>query len=89
MRSQAEVPVRERRISLVEQDLERQEVLSGLRHLPLLDHEELAVHPILHPRLLAERALCLRDLVRVMDGDVVDAACMQVELLAEVLRGHR
>src|SRR2546427_7804030 len=47
----------------------------------------LSVHPVPHGRV-AERALGLRDLVFVVREDVVDAAGMQVEALAEVFRAH-
>src|SRR5438445_356813 len=63
-------------------------VARRLRHLHAVGEEVLAVHPVPDGGVTV-RALGLRDLVLVVRKDVVDAAGVQIETLAEVLRAHR
>ena len=66
---------------------ETKRVALGLRDLRFPQVDELVVQPVRHPRP-AEVGLALRDLVRVVDWDVVDAAGVHVEAFAEVLHAH-
>src|SRR5713101_6473789 len=66
----------------------RDGVLRGLRHLHAVREQMLPMYPVADDRV-AERALGLRDLVLVVREDVVDAARVDVEAVAEVLRAHR
>ena len=72
------------RLDLV--DLER--VARGLRHLHAVGEQMLAMHPGADDAV-SERSFRLRDLVLVMREDVVHAAGVHVETLAEVFRAHR
>ena len=53
-----------------------------LRHLHVLEVEVLGVQPVAHPGPPAQR-LALRDLVLVVREQVVDAAAVDVEVVAE------
>src|SRR5260370_21978150 len=65
---------------------ERARALADLR--PFHPGQERVVYEITHERL-ARRALRLRNLVLMMDRDMVEAARMNIERLAEVLHRHR
>ena len=75
-------------VALGEQVAQREEVAGALGHLLAVHAQVRAVHPELHERL-AGGALGLGDLVLVVREEVVDAAGVDVERLAEVLRAHR
>jgi len=66
----------------------------GLRPRPLLDQQELAMHPVPGERLLAGKGAALGNLVLVVGKDQVDAAGVNVEhpdpkpLLYQI-EGHR
>ena len=68
--------------------VEDRHVALRLRHLLAAQLEELVVQPEPHPRVHVEAALGLGDLVAVVDGDVVDAAGVDVEGRAQVLGAH-
>ena len=76
------------RVPLLNQVAEREEITRRLGHLLAVDTEVRTVHPGLH-ELLARRRLGLRNLVLMMRKEIVDAARMQVERLAQILHGHR
>src|SRR5882724_11318085 len=61
----------------------------GLRNLRALHREPRAVHPILDPRSNIERMLGLGDFVAVMHRDVIDTSGVDLELITQVLAGHR
>ncbi len=67
---------------------QREEVAQRLRHLLAVDDQVLGVQPEADERAVVRR-LALRDLVLVVRKDVVDAAAVDVEGLAEVLGAHR
>src|SRR6266516_1822597 len=67
-------------------DLER--VARGLRHLHAVRKKMLPMHPAADDGV-SECSFGLRDLVLVMREDVVHAAGVQVETLAEIFRAHR
>ena len=62
-------------------------VARGLRHLQPIDQQVLAVNPVLDEGF-AGIAFALRDLVFVMRKDQIDAARVNVDLLAQVLERH-
>ena len=74
---------------LVEQLVHGEEVAQRLAHLLAGDVEEAVVHPVLRHDAVAEGATALRDLVLVVREDQVEAAGMDVESLAQMLRAHR
>src|ERR1700730_11834783 len=85
---QQRVANRARLITFRDQIAEGGEVLEALRHL--LAHrvlKVLRVHPVTDERLFG-CGLALCDLVLVVGKDVVDAAGMDVEALAQVLHAH-
>ena len=88
VREQALVPEGERIDLEFDQLVDRHRVARGLRHLHTVGEQVLPVHPVADRRV-AVRALRLCDLVLVVREDVVDAAGVEVEALAEVLRAHR
>src|SRR5205823_13253738 len=63
-------------------------VARGLRHLHAVGEQMLSVHPRADDTV-AQRSFGLCDLVLVVREDVVDAAGVQIETLAEVARAHR
>jgi len=66
-----------------------EEVAEALRHLLAFDLQKAVVHPGARHAAFAERAAALGELVLVMRKHEIDAAAMNVELLAEMLPGHR
>ena len=71
-----------------QQVLQRVLVAERLGHLLAVDDQVLGVQPVAREGL-AGGALALRDLVLVVREDVVDAAAVDVEGLAEVAHAHR
>src|SRR3954449_2969754 len=71
-----------------EQLVNRDEVAERFRHLLALDLQEAVMHPVVRHALPVEGAAGLRDLVLVMRKYEIDAAAMDVEVLAEMLPGH-
>ena len=88
VRVEAEVAEVHRRVAPALKVGDRVGVAERLAHLAVVDQHELAVHPIVD-RLLADERLALRDLVLVMDGNVIDAARVNVEHVAQILAAHR
>src|SRR2546421_12568685 len=76
-------------VTLLDHITQRRKVLQAFRHL-LADSvlQMLRVQPIADERLVGG-GLALRDLVFVVRKDVVHAAGMDVEALAQVLHAHR
>ena len=62
-------------------------VAQRLTHLAVVHEHKFAVHPIIHA-LFARERLVLRDLVFVVDGDMVDAARMDVEGHSQIFEAH-
>ena len=85
---QGQVAERQGLEPLVGEFLQGDQVALRLAHpLLRLQHQELPVQPVADERL-ARRRLGLSDLVGVVDGDVVRASGVDVELLAQVLGRH-
>jgi len=76
--------------AFLKQIAQGEEVPGGLRHLGSLDHEVGAVHPVTDEGPLpVTGALALGDLGLVVGKDVVDAAAVDVDGLAEQACRHR
>ena len=88
MRRKTEIAIRERVVAAVGQRFEAEEFAGRLRHLGVVGEKEVAMHPeIREPG--AHARLGLRDLVRVMNRDVIFAAAVDVEEIAQVFLRHR
>ena len=87
MGTEEEIAVVEGLIAPVHEDLEGEELARGLGHLELAEVEELAVDPVVDP-FLPGGAFGLGYLVRMVDGYMVRAARVDVEVLPEVLHAH-
>src|ERR1700712_3898594 len=74
---------------IVEQLPDGDEVADALRHLVALDLQEAVVHPDVSHPAFAEGAAGLRQLVLVMREHQINAAAMDIEVLAEMLPRHR
>ena len=61
----------------------------GFRHLVAFDLQEAVVHPDIGHAVAVKRAGTLRKFVLVVRKHQIDAAAMNVELLAEMLPRHR
>src|ERR1700687_5189814 len=61
----------------------------GLRHLVAFDLQEAVVHPDVRHASFVKGAAALRQFVLVMRKHQIDAAAMNVELLAEMFPRHR
>src|SRR3546814_9251713 len=84
MRLQAHQAVGEGVVALVDQQLHAQKFAARLRHLARAFDEEIIVHPQSRAaRVAATMRLVLRDLVRMVDFAVVDAAGVDIERKAE------
>lgn len=88
MRTEAQVPVGERFETAADHLVHRHKVAFGLPHAPAIHGEECAVHPHVG-KGCSVRGLRLRDLVRVVNGDVINAAAVDVERLPEEIASHR
>src|SRR3546814_5505692 len=89
MRLQAHQAVGEGVVALVDQQLHAQKFAARLRHLARAFDEEIIVHPQSRAaRVAATMRLVLRDLVRMVDFAVVDAAGVDIERKAEQGFGH-
>ena len=88
MRRKTEVAIRERIVTAVGERLEAQELAGGFRHLGVVGEQEVAVHPEIRESR-AHARLGLRDLVGVVDGDMVLTAAVDVEEIAKVFLRHR
>ena len=86
MALQAEQAVAQRVVALLLEQRDRQEFALGFGHFAAGGIQVHDVHPVVAP-VVADVALGLRDLVRVVREGVVDAAAVDVQILAEVL--HR
>src|SRR5207302_5183058 len=83
-----EVAERERVKSLLLELGHAKEVAGGLRHPRARQHQQPAVHPQAH-HAMSRDGFRLRDLGLVMREDVVGAACVDVESVAEYGHRHR
>src|ERR1700732_1446210 len=72
-----------------EQLPDRDEIAEALRHLLAFDLQEAVVHPEIRHAVFVEGTAALCEFVLVMRKHQVDAATMNVELLAEMLPRHR
>src|SRR5260370_2983533 len=89
LRPETEQAKRQRINSVRDQVIEQGEPSRALADLrPFHPGQECVVYEITHERL-ARRALRLRNLVLMIDRDMVEAARMNIERLAEVLHRHR
>ena len=92
--AEQKIAVVERVVAFIGERLKAQKIPRGLRHFisvagrVVFDDEEFVVQPIVYP-FFAGRAFRLRDFVRVMNGYMVDAAGVNVEMIAEVFHAHR
>ena len=87
MALEAEQAVGQRVVALLLQQRDRQEFALRLRHFAGGSVQMQDVHPVIAP-VVAKISLRLGDLVRVMRESVVDAAAVDVEVLAEVFDGN-
>ena len=87
MHVEAEVAEHHRRKALVYKIGNRVGVAERLTHFAAVDKHKFAVHPVVDG-FVSKPALRLRDFVFVVDGDVVNAARMDVKCVAEVLAAH-
>ena len=88
VRGKAQVAIGERIVAAIGERLQAQELAGGLGHLGVVGEQEVAVHPeVREPR--ADARLGLRDLVGMVDRNVVLAAAVDVEEVAQVLLRHR
>ena len=78
MSGQAKIAIREWIEAAVDQRLQAQEFAGRLRHLRVLHQQKVAVHPEIG-EMGADARLCLCDFVRVVNGNVIFAAAMDVE----------
>ena len=74
-------------VSLVDQIPQRVKVPLGLRHLLVIHEKMLAVNPESRKRLAGD-SFTLSNLVLVMGENIVDAAAMNIERVAEILHRH-
>src|SRR5579864_3634894 len=89
LRAEAQQAKRQRIDSVRYEVVEHREPARALADLrPFHPRQERVVYEVAHERL-ACRALRLRNLVLVMDRDMVEAARMNIQRLAEVLHRHR
>ena len=88
VRAVREVAVRHGGVARVDEGLEGQEVAFRLAHAAVLENKELAMHPPVREQV-ASGGECLRNLVGVVHGDVINAARMEVEWHTQVLGCHR
>ncbi len=78
----------------IDQHLQRQELAGRFRHLAAAIDEEIVVHPDARAgearlrRIAAAMRLVLGDLIGVMHLAVVDAASVDVERMAQLLKAH-
>jgi hypothetical protein len=86
--TEQQVAVRQGVVTLLFEVGQAKRIPGRFGDLRLAKVDELVVKPERHPRT-AQVGLALRDLVRVVDRDVVDASRMDVEALAQVLDAHR
>ena len=87
MALEAEEPVGQGIISLLLQQRDRQKLALGLAHLAMRGIQVVDMEPLLAPGM-AQVALRLGDLVGVMGEGVVDAAAVEIQILAVVLQGN-
>ena len=85
--AQKVVAVVHRLITLVAETGQSQNPSLGFRHLLGFHDEILAMEPIVDP-FLARRALGLRDLVGVVDLNMIHPTAVYVELISQILHGH-
>ena len=86
MALEAEEPVSQGIVALFLQQGDRQELTLGLAHLTVGGVQVQHVHPVIAP-VMPQISLRLGDLVGVVGEGVVDAAAVDVQVLAQVLHG--
>jgi hypothetical protein len=79
MRGQQKVAIIERRKTVRHDPIEMQKAAARLRHLGLVELQEFAVQPEIDTRA-AVAAFGLRDLIGMMNRDMVDPAAVSVEM---------
>ena len=81
MRGQQEVAIIERRKTVRHDPIEMQKGAARLRHLGLVELQEFSVQPEIDPRA-AVAGFGLRNLIGVMNRDMIDPAAVDVEMIA-------
>ena len=87
MALQAEQTVAQRVIALLLQQRDRQELALGFGHFAAGRIQMHDMHPVVAP-VVADVAFRLRDLVGVVRERIVDAAAVDIQILAQILEGN-
>ena len=87
MALQAEQAVAQRVIALLLQQRDRQELALGFGHFAAGRIQMHDMHPVVAP-VVADVAFRLRDLIGVVRERIVDAAAVDIQILAQILEGN-
>ena len=87
MGSETEIAVIERIESFVNQSLKRQKRTGRFGHFSFVKDQKFAVNPVVDPRFAGSR-LRLGDFVGMVNGNVIDTAAVNIEMIPQIFHTH-